>query len=32
MPLLVISGRAAELDRVRAFERGADDYVLKLAL
>jgi len=29
MPLLVISGRAAELDRVRAFERGADDYVLK---
>jgi DNA-binding response OmpR family regulator len=28
-PLIVISGRATELDRVRAFDRGADDYVAK---
>jgi DNA-binding response OmpR family regulator len=26
---LVLSGRAAEIDRVRAFERGADDYLVK---
>jgi DNA-binding response OmpR family regulator len=26
-PLLVLSGRSSELDRVRGFERGADDYV-----
>jgi DNA-binding response OmpR family regulator len=28
-PIVVISGRAAELDRVRGFERGCDDYVTK---
>lgn len=28
-PLLVLSGRASELDRIRGFERGADDYVCK---
>jgi DNA-binding response OmpR family regulator len=28
-PLLVVSGRDAELDRVRGFEAGADDYVGK---
>ncbi len=29
MPLMVISGRATELDRLRGFDRGADDYVCK---
>ncbi|MFZ0039826.1 MAG: response regulator transcription factor [Solirubrobacteraceae bacterium] len=29
LPVLVLSGRASELDRVRGFERGADDYVVK---
>ena len=29
LPLMVLSGRAAELDRLRAFERGADDFVAK---
>ncbi len=29
VPLLVLSGRAGELDRVRGFERGADDYLVK---
>jgi DNA-binding response OmpR family regulator len=29
LPLLVLSGRAAELDRLRAFDRGCDDYVAK---
>ena len=29
LPLLVVSGRAAELDRMRGFERGCDDYVIK---
>ncbi len=29
LPLLVISGRATELDRVRGFDRGADDYLCK---
>jgi len=29
VPLLVLSGRRSELDRVRGFERGADDYVAK---
>ncbi|MDX6691105.1 MAG: two-component system, OmpR family, response regulator [Solirubrobacteraceae bacterium] len=29
LPLLVVSGRASELDRVRGFDRGADDYVCK---
>src|SRR3954464_12214895 len=28
-PLLVLSGRAGDVDRVRGFERGADDYVPK---
>src|SRR3954453_20881251 len=27
--ILVLSGRTAELDRVRAFERGADDHLGK---
>jgi len=29
LPVLVLTGRAGELDRVRAFERGADDLVPK---
>ena len=29
LPMLVLSGRGAELDRVRGFDRGADDYVVK---
>jgi DNA-binding response OmpR family regulator len=29
VPLVVLSGRATELDRVRGFERGADDFVAK---
>jgi DNA-binding response OmpR family regulator len=29
LPLLVVSGRAGETDRVRGFERGADDFVSK---
>lgn len=29
IPLLVLSGRAGELDRLRGFERGCDDYVAK---
>ncbi len=28
-PVLVLSGRAAEVDRLRAFERGADDFLAK---
>ena len=28
-PLLVLSGRSGELDRLRGFERGADDYLCK---
>jgi DNA-binding response OmpR family regulator len=28
-PVLVLSGRGSELDRLRGFERGADDYVVK---
>ena len=28
-PLMLITGRGGELDRVRGFERGADDYVCK---
>ena len=28
-PMLVLSGRGEEIDRVRGFERGADDYVAK---
>ncbi|MDQ3850778.1 MAG: response regulator transcription factor [Actinomycetota bacterium] len=29
LPLIVVTGRTSELDRVRGFERGADDYVCK---
>ncbi len=29
LPLLVLSGRSSELDRLRGFERGADDYLTK---
>jgi DNA-binding response OmpR family regulator len=29
IPMLVLSGRGAELDRVRGFARGADDYLVK---
>src|SRR3954464_13052619 len=29
LPLVIVSGRAGELDRVRGFERGADDFVAK---
>jgi DNA-binding response OmpR family regulator len=29
LPVIVLSGRTAEPDRVRGFERGADDYMTK---
>jgi DNA-binding response OmpR family regulator len=29
LPLIIVSGRSTELDRVRGFERGADDFVCK---
>lgn len=29
LPLIVLSGRAGELDRLRGFERGCDDFVAK---
>jgi DNA-binding response OmpR family regulator len=29
LPLIVLSGRGTEIDRVRGFERGCDDYVTK---
>ncbi len=29
LPVLILSGRASELDRIRGFERGADDYLVK---
>jgi DNA-binding response OmpR family regulator len=29
LPVLILSGRASELDRVRGFERGCDDYLVK---
>jgi DNA-binding response OmpR family regulator len=29
IPVLVVTGRDGELDRVRGFQRGADDYVVK---
>src|SRR3954467_13522154 len=29
LPLVIVSGRAGELDRLRGFERGADDFVAK---
>jgi DNA-binding response OmpR family regulator len=29
LPLLILSGRSSELDRLRGFDRGCDDYVAK---
>jgi len=29
LPVVIVSGRTGELDRVRGFERGADDYICK---
>jgi DNA-binding response OmpR family regulator len=29
LPLLVLSGRVTEVDRLRGFDRGADDYIVK---
>jgi DNA-binding response OmpR family regulator len=29
VPVVVLSGRSSEIDRVRGFERGADDFVVK---
>ncbi len=29
LPVLVLSGRATELERLRGFERGCDDYIVK---
>ena len=29
LPLLIVSGRAGELDRLRGFDRGCDDFVAK---
>jgi DNA-binding response OmpR family regulator len=29
LPVLLLTGRAGELDRIRGFERGADDFVAK---
>jgi DNA-binding response OmpR family regulator len=29
LPVIVLSGRGSELDRVRGFDRGADDYLAK---
>ncbi len=29
LPLLVLTGRSGELDRMRGFDRGCDDYVTK---
>jgi DNA-binding response OmpR family regulator len=29
LPILVLSGRAGELDRLRGFDRGCDDYLVK---
>ena len=29
VPLMVITGRSGELDRLRGFDRGADDYLVK---
>jgi len=29
LPVVVLSGRRSDLDRIRGFERGADDYVCK---
>jgi DNA-binding response OmpR family regulator len=32
LPLIVLTGRAEALDRVRGFERGCDDYLCNLSL
>ena len=32
LPILVVSGRANDIDRVRGLDRGADDYVCKPSL
>ncbi|MGH2915566.1 MAG: response regulator transcription factor [Solirubrobacteraceae bacterium] len=29
LPVILLSGRAGELDRIRGFDRGCDDYVVK---
>src|SRR4051794_507175 len=29
LPVIILTGRAGEIDRLRGFERGADDYVVK---
>jgi len=29
LPVIILSGRGAEIDRLRGFERGADDFVVK---
>src|SRR3954454_16754705 len=29
LPVIILSGRAGEIDRLRAFEHGPDDYVVK---
>jgi DNA-binding response OmpR family regulator len=29
LPVVILSGRAGELDRIRGFERGTDDYLVK---
>ncbi|MFZ1993940.1 MAG: response regulator transcription factor [Solirubrobacteraceae bacterium] len=29
LPVLILSGRGGELDRIRGFERGTDDYLVK---
>jgi DNA-binding response OmpR family regulator len=29
LPVLILSGRGTELDRIRGFERGTDDYLVK---
>jgi DNA-binding response OmpR family regulator len=29
LPVLILTGRGAELDRIRGFERGTDDYLVK---
>src|SRR5437764_7827724 len=32
LPLLVLSGRGSDLERLRGFERGCDDYVVNASL
>jgi DNA-binding response OmpR family regulator len=29
LPIIILTGRAGDLDRLRGFDRGADDYVIK---